>query len=132
MSLFQRPAIFIAPIANLIPSMVVATLGVSLPEVRHTLDLTEIQAASLFSVIFVFASVGSTVAGRLSDRIGRKRVLVMGVTMLAVGFSLASMASSYAGIVIPLAMTGVGYGFTTPSLYALMSDLLPDRRGLGA
>jgi MFS family permease len=30
-----------------------------------------------------------------------------------------------------LAVTGIGYGFTTPSLYAIMSDLLPNRRGLG-
>lgn len=29
-------------------------------------------------------------------------------------------------------MTGIGYGFTPPSLYAIMSDLLPHRRGLGA
>jgi MFS family permease len=128
----KRPAIFIAPIANLIPSMIVATLGVSLPEVRHTLDLTEIQAGSLFSVIFVFASVGSAVAGRLSDRIGRKRVMVMGVTMLGLGFCLASRASTYGTIAVPLGLTGVGYGFTTPSLYALMSDLLPERRGVGA
>jgi MFS family permease len=130
--LTSRANIFIAPLANLIPSAMVATLGVSLPEVRHSLSLSAIQAGSLFSVIFVFASVGSVVAGRLSDRIGRKRVLVMGVTMLAVGFSLASRASSYAAIVIPLATTGIGYGFTTPSLYALMSDLLPERRGVGA
>ena len=31
-----------------------------------------------------------------------------------------------------LALTGIGYGFTPPSLYAIMSDLLPNRRGLGA
>jgi len=30
-----------------------------------------------------------------------------------------------------LAVTGIGYGFTAPSLYAIMSDLLPNRRGLG-
>jgi MFS family permease len=31
-----------------------------------------------------------------------------------------------------LAVTGIGYGFTPPSLYAIMSDLLPARRGMGA
>jgi OFA family oxalate/formate antiporter-like MFS transporter len=31
-----------------------------------------------------------------------------------------------------LAVTGIGYGFTPPSLYAIMSDLLPHRRGLAA
>ena len=132
MSLFQRPAIFVAPLANLIPSMIVATLGVSLREVSHTLSLSVLQAGSLFSVIFVFASAGSAIAGRLSDRIGRKSVMVTGVMMLALGFSIASFAETYAFMAIFLALTGVGYGFTSPSLYALMSDLLPERRGFGA
>ncbi len=112
--------------------MSVATLGVALPELRESLGLSAIKAGSLFSFIFIFASIGSAFAGRLSDRIGRKRIMVAGVTMLACGFSLASRATSYAGMEFCLALTGVGYGFTTPSLYALMSDLLPERRGFGA
>jgi len=128
----KRFQVFVPPLANLIPSMSVATLGVALPELRQSLALSEIEAGSLFSFIFIFASLGSAFAGRLSDRIGRKRVMVAGVTMLACGFSLASLATSYAVMALCLALTGVGYGFTTPSLYALMSDLLPQRRGFGA
>ena len=132
MSLFHRPAIFIAPLANLIPSMVVATLGVALREVSHTLSLSALEAGSLFSAIFVFASIGSAIGGRLSDKIGRKTVMVLGVLLLSLGFFIASYAETYAFMTAFLAVTGLGYGFTTPSLYALMSDLLPERRGLGA
>jgi AAHS family 3-hydroxyphenylpropionic acid transporter len=78
------------------------------------------------------AAIGSAIGGRLSDKIGRKRVLVIGLVLLALGFSAASYASTYAFMTAFLAVTGVGYGFTTPSLYALMADLLPERRGLGA
>jgi len=131
MSVFNR-SVFVAPLANLIPSAVVATLGIGLREVSITLSLSPLQAGSLFSAIFVFAAIGSAVGGRLSDRIGRKRVLVLGVVLLALGFSIASYAETYAFMSVFLAVTGVGYGFTTPSLYALMSDLLPERRGLGA
>ncbi|HEY1269342.1 MAG TPA: MFS transporter, partial [Candidatus Binatia bacterium] len=112
--------------------MSVATLGVALPELRQSLALSEVRAGGLFSIIFIFASIGSAFSGRLSDRIGRKRVLVAGVTMLACGFSFASFAPSHTIIALCLALTGTGYGFTTPSLYALMSDLLPERRGFGA
>jgi MFS transporter, AAHS family, benzoate transport protein len=129
--LFNRRAL-VPPLASLIPSMSVAALGIALPELRQSLALSTIEAGSLFSFIFIFASLGSAVAGRLSDRIGRKRVMVGGVTMLACGFSLASLASSYTAMGLCLALAGVGYGFTTPSLYALMSDLMPGRRGLGA
>ena len=132
MSVFQRPGIFIAPLANLIPSMVVATLGIALREVSHTLSLSALEAGSLFSAIFVVASIGSAIGGRLSDRIGRKTVMVLGVIFLSLGFFIASYAETYAFMIAFLAVTGLGYGFTTPSLYALMSDLLPERRGLGA
>jgi AAHS family 3-hydroxyphenylpropionic acid transporter len=132
MGVFQRPGIFIAPLANLIPSMIVATLGIALREVSHTLSLSALEAGSLFSAIFVFASIGSAIGGRLSDKIGRKTVMVLGVLLLSLGFFIAGYAETYAFMTAFLAVTGIGYGFTTPSLYALMADLLPERRGLGA
>jgi MFS transporter, AAHS family, 3-hydroxyphenylpropionic acid transporter len=124
--------IFVAPLANLIPSMIVATLGIALREVSHTLSLSALEAGSLFSAIFVSASIGSAIGGRLSDKIGRKTVMVLGVLLLSLGFFIAGYAATYAFMTAFLAVTGIGYGFTTPSLYALMADLLPERRGLGA
>lgn len=109
----------------------VATLGISLPEVRQTLLLSEIEAGSLFSAIFVVAAIASAIAGRLSDKTGRKSVLLMGIGFLSLGFASAGVSQSYPMMLLLLGITGLGYGFTTPSLYGLMSDLLPSRRGLG-
>ena len=112
--------------------MTVATLGISLPEVRNTLFLSEMQAGSLFSVIFIVAVFSSSVAGRMSDKIGRKTILVVGIASLSLGFGLSGLSKSYVLTLGLLGVAGLGYGFITPSLYALMSDLLPGRRGLGA
>jgi MFS family permease len=114
------------------PSMMVAALGIALPEVRRSFQLSEVEAGSLFSVMMMVAAVTSGIAGRLADRFGRKRVLITGLSLLAFGFALAGMSSHRILFFFFLALTGVGYGFTTPSLYAIMSDLLPNRRGLGA
>lgn len=124
------PTALIAPCANLLPSMAVATLGISLPEVRQSLSLSELEGGSLFSVIFIVAAVASPIAGRLSDKIGRKAVLLMGISALSLGFALSGFSQTYLAMLGLLALAGLGYGFTTPSLYALMSDLLPARRGL--
>jgi MFS family permease len=126
----DRRAIFIAPAANLLPSMAVATLGIALPDVRQTLSLSEVEAGSLFSSIFIFAALASPVSGRLSDKIGRKAVLLMGILALSTGFALSSLTPNYTRMLAALGLAGCGYGFTTPSLYALMSDLLPAKRGL--
>ncbi|TAJ79276.1 MFS transporter, partial [bacterium] len=112
--------------------MVVATLGISLPEVRQSLSLSAVEAGSLFSVIFIVAAIVSPISGRLSDKIGRKAVLVMGISALSLGFALSGLSRTYPAMLALLGCAGLGYGFTTPFLYALMSDLLPARRGLGA
>ena len=112
--------------------MMVATLGIALPEVRQTFMLSEVAAGSMFSVMMLIAAITSGIAGRLADRLGRKRVLITGLSLVAAGFGFAGLSASPMLFFLFLAVTGVGYGFTPPSLYALMSDLLPHRRGLGA
>ncbi len=111
--------------------MMVAALGIALPEVRIAFGLSEVEAGGLFSIMMVVAAVTSGVAGRLADRFGRKRILIAGLSLLALGFAFAGMSNYRGPFYFFLALTGVGYGFTPPSLYAIMSDLLPSRRGLG-
>jgi len=111
--------------------MMVATLGIALPEIRGTFSLSEVAGGSLFSVMMVVAALTSGIAGRLADRIGRKTALITGLTLLAAGFTLAAFSQDTLLFFCCLGVTGVGYGFTSPSLYAIMSDLLPHRRGLG-
>ncbi|MGH7794554.1 MAG: MFS transporter [Candidatus Binatia bacterium] len=112
--------------------MMVATLGIALPEVRESFSLSEVAAGSLFSVMMMVAAITSAIAGRLADWIGRKTVLITGLSLLALGFLSAGISHHRLWFFYFLAVTGIGYGFTPPSLYAIMSDLLPHRRGLGA
>ena len=112
--------------------MMVATLGIALPEIRQTFSFSEVTAGSLFSVMMIIAAMTSAVAGRLADKLGRKRVLIAGLSLLAFGFGFAGLSDHAILFFLFLAVTGIGYGFTTPSLYAIMSDLLPHRRGFGA
>lgn len=128
----QRLTLCIVPCSNLMPSMMVATLGIALPEIRQTFSLSTIAAGSLFSVMMTIAALTSGIAGRLADKIGRKTVLITGLSLLALGFGLAGVSGHPILFFFFLALTGIGYGFTPPSLYAIMSDLLPNRRGLGA
>src|SRR3990172_11082775 len=127
---FDWPAVLMASAATLTPAAAVATLGITLPEIRETLLLSELQAGSLFSIIFIVAVVASNVAGRLSDTLGRKLVLITGAGSLSLAFALSGLSGSYPVMLAALGWAGLGYGFITPSLFALMSDLMPGRRGL--
>jgi len=111
--------------------MVVAVLGIGLPEIRASLELSEVWAGTLFTAIFVVAACASWSAGRLSDSLGRRRVLVFGGLALGAGFGLVSTIQSYWAAVALLALAGLGYGAITAAVLSLVSDLLPSRRGLG-
>ena len=111
--------------------MVVAVLGIGLPEIGTGLGLPPKWWGALFPPIFVAAACASWSAGRLSDSLGRRSVLVAGGLCLGTGFGLVSTIHSYGAAVALLALAGVGYGALTASVLSLVSDLLPSRRGLG-
>src|SRR5262249_60719295 len=121
----QRLTLCIVPCSNLMPSMMVATLGIALPEIREAFSLSTIAAGSLFSVMMIIAALTSSLAGRLADQIGRKTVLITGLSLLALGFGLAAGSSHPLLFFCFLALTGMGYGFTPPSLYAIRCELRP-------
>jgi AAHS family 3-hydroxyphenylpropionic acid transporter len=122
----------LAGASNLFPSMIIAALGIALPDILDDLSLSQLQGGSLFSATFIVATVSSALAGGLADRLGRKYVLVGGLGLLALGFAGAAVSSSSLALFLSLSITGLGYGFIPPSLYALVPDLLPGRRGLAA
>ncbi len=117
--------------ANALPAMTVVTLGFVLPDVRASLRLSEVEGGALFSALFVAASLASLAGGRLADRAGRFAVLLSGLVLLAVP-GLIAVVDAYAVALVLFGLAGIGYGFVSIGLYALLSDLLPTRRGLGA
>lgn len=117
--------------ANALPAMTVVTLGIVLPELRASLRLSEVQGGALFSVLFIAASLASLVGGPLADRAGRFAVLLVGMGLLCAP-GLLVFTEGYAAALALFALAGVGYGLASIGLYALVSDLLPARRGLGA
>ncbi len=124
-------SVLVAALSAVGPAMVVAVMGIGLPEISASLDLSEGWRGTLFSAIFIVAMCASWWAGRISDNLGRRRVLVFGGLSLGAGFGLVSTAQNYGTAVALLAVAGLGYGFITAAVLSLVSDLLPSRRGLG-
>ena len=124
-------SVAVASLSAVGPAMVVAVLGIGLPEIGTGLGLPAKWWGALFSPIFIAAACASWSAGRLSDSLGRRRVLVAGGCCLGAGFGLISTVHGYGVAFALLALAGLGYGSITASVLSLVSDLLPLRRGLG-
>jgi AAHS family 4-hydroxybenzoate transporter-like MFS transporter len=71
--------------------------------------------------------VGATLLGNLGDRLGRKRLIVLGSLL----FGLFTLASAYAGSLTELlvlrTLAGLGLGGSIPNAIALMTEYAPSR-----
>lgn len=95
-------------------------LNVALPSVARDLDLSATQVewvADAYSL--AFAALLLT-AGSLSDRMGRKRGLLVGLAVFAVASLLSAMATSAVELIVLRALTGVGGAFLMPSTLSIL------------
>lgn len=90
-------------------------VGVSLPVIISDLDLSLTDAQwvnSLYSV--VFAGLLLTF-GRLGDRFGRRKLMILGVFIFMVGSILAALSGSGGLLIASRAVQGVGGALVLPS-----------------
>lgn len=90
-------------------------VGVSLPVIIADLKLSltdGVWVNSLYSV--VFAALLLT-AGRLGDRMGRRRLLIAGILAFVLGSVLAALSTGAAALIAARAVQGVGGALILPS-----------------
>ena len=100
-------------------------LNVALPSVQRALDATqgELQWA-VDAYILVFAGLLFS-WGVVGDRIGRRRTLVLGLTVFAVGSVLAAFSSSPLELIGWRAVMGVGGAAVQPTTLAVITNVFP-------
>jgi maltose/moltooligosaccharide transporter len=82
----------------------------------------------LLPLAFVMSSlIFSVPAGLLADRIGKKIVMTMGLSIYGVGAIIGSQSADLTQATIALAIIGIGNAGTAP-LNALLTDLIPRSR----
>lgn len=91
--------------------------------------LTSLGAAGMLVPLTGMIVVFSPLAGRMSDRIGRRPLVIGGLMTLAAALGLLSriaVDTSLTLIVLALAITGAGIGLATPPTTAAALDGIPD------
>jgi MFS family permease len=93
-----------------------------------------VARTAILSFIVVFGvakALNNYLAGRLSDRVGRKRVLVAGWAIAAPVPFILMWAPSWTWVLVANALLGISQGFTWSTTVIMKVDLVgPDRRGL--
>jgi MFS family permease len=103
-------------------------VGVAVPDIRHDFraGVTSLEWV-VAGYIVSFAGLLFT-GGLLGDRYGRKRALLVGVGVFAVGAALAAAANDARLLVVARVVQGLGAACSEPGTLSLVRQLHPDPR----
>lgn len=100
-----------------------------LPDVKRQLGLTTIQTSMIITLFSVTAGLVIPFAGYLSDRFGRKKIMIPALIIYGAAGVLAGFAAtwhSYAWLIVARAIQGLGAAGTAPIAMALVGDMYKD------
>lgn len=101
----------------------------ALPNIRSAFDLTDANRAQLVLSMFLTGfGVGQFVMGPLSDRFGRRPVLLAGMILYAVASLLSIAAQSFEMLLLARALQGVGTSATRVIATSIVRDCYAGRR----
>ncbi len=93
----------------------------------------EVSVAHLGLLITAYsttAAVGSLITGPISDRFGRRKMLLTGSALLTATLALHGFAGSFSTLLLLRALAGAATGLVNASALAFVADAFPtDRRG---
>src|SRR5258705_2467249 len=104
--------------------------GLAVPELLNEpgWGLTKHGAGYIGSLTLIGMCTGLLVAGPLTDRIGRRNMMMIGVAWFSVGSLVSTFASSPEFLGAARAFTGIGLGGVVPCAIALTAEFAPRKR----
>lgn len=101
-----------------------------LPRIGEELHVPEALQGTLIAAYGLLAGLFALVAGPVSDRYGRRRILLIGTTWMTVALVLHAFAGSYATLLVCRALAGMAGGILGGVAVAYVGDYFPyERRG---
>jgi EmrB/QacA subfamily drug resistance transporter len=102
-----------------------------LPTIESALHTDQSTVTWVLTAYLLSASVCTPIIGRVGDKVGKERMLVVALAALAVGSLLAAVAPSIAVLIAARAIQGIGGG-VLPLTFGIIRDEFPRDKVPGA
>jgi AAHS family 3-hydroxyphenylpropionic acid transporter len=123
-----RSTIIFCVLAALCEGIDLQAAGVAANGIARQFAPTADQFGTFFSASTFGLAFGALVGGRLADSIGRKKVLVVSVSLFGLFSLLTTLAWDVQSLSWARLLTGLGLGGALPMLIALVSECTSGRR----
>ncbi|RNC85352.1 MAG: MFS transporter [Balneola sp.] len=101
-----------------------------LPEIASELNTAKSLLGYLITVYATMIGVCAIIMGPLSDKIGRRKILLIGSSGMTIALLLHSMADNFVSLLILRAFAGMAGGVLSGSAVSYVGDYFPyERRG---
>ena len=101
-----------------------------LPRISEQLDIAATLLGTLVTSYAVMVGVCALIAGPVSDKIGRRKILLYGAGGMSLALALHSIAFDYYSLLTVRALAGVAGGILSGSAVAYVGDYFPyEKRG---
>ena len=101
-----------------------------LPDISAALNVAEARLGDLVTSYAVMLAIFAVIIGPISDKVGRRRVLLIGSATMAASLYLHGVATSYFALLVVRALAGVAGGMLSGAAVAYVGDYFPyNRRG---
>lgn len=105
-----------------------ASIGFIAPSLLGEWHLTKPALAPVLSAALFGLAFGAIVAGPLSDRLGRRKLLIGSVAIFGAACLMSAFAGDLGQLTILRFITGIGLGAAMPNAVTMMSEYCPDSR----
>jgi len=101
-----------------------------LPYIGEQLDMPERLQGLLITAYAVMVGIFAIIIGPISDKIGRRRILLIGTGAMAIALTLHGFAQTYQQLLVYRALAGVAGGILSGSVVSYVADYFPyEKRG---
>ncbi|MDM5326595.1 MDR family MFS transporter [Neobacillus sp. CF12] len=119
---------------GLVITTLISALDTNIMQTASPTIVNQLGGLELFSWIFVIYMLVSTITvplyGKLSDMYGRKKLLIIAVTLFTIGSILCGLANSMVMLIIFRGIQGLGAGGMIPLSMIIVGDLFTiEKRG---
>lgn len=101
-----------------------------LPYIGEQLNMPEKLQGLLITAYAVMVGIFAVIIGPISDKIGRRRILLIGTGAMAVALTMHGFAQTYQQLLVYRALAGVAGGILSGSVVSYVADYFPyEKRG---
>ena len=124
---FQLFAIGVCVCLNMLDGFDILAMSFAASGVKADWHLTDGQLGYLLSAGLVGMGMGSLMIAPWADRLGRRPIVLLSVTIAGLGMVSSAATSGFAQLLTLRVLTGIGIGGTIASVAVIVSEFAPAR-----